>query len=396
MSSIFEQSQVLKSPPIKAVGNQRAVFEPDLKDFQASTQVSQAAVNETQFSLKVRESGLKKSCASAVGKTILEKSCASAVGKKCGEKEANALTAVVKCGKKEANALTAVVKCGVKVTNPLTAGKKTILEKSCASAVAAKCGEREDRISVVGIKKVSRGGIVESQALLTGRGVDVKKSKTSLRGEKPVIKKSCASAVAVKCGVKEANPLTAAVKYGEKKAKASLNVSKPSVKTVRLGADSKQSVKTVRVGADSKPSVKTVRVRADSNALKKLQTRADDVFQMAIRWRDDFTCITCGAKFPKGERTRLHAGHYISRRCLATRWDEENVNAQCRGCNLKQSLADVEIIHRYEVALLDKYGADVLERLFQKKCQKRKVTRAFLEELILTYTNFINRKKREG
>lgn len=130
-------------------------------------------------------------------------------------------------------------------------------------------------------------------------------------------------------------------------------------------------------------------------SMKSLRARADDVFQMAMRWRDDFTCITCGTKFPKGERTRLHAGHYIGRGCLSTRWDEENVNAQCAACNLKQSLADVEIIHRYEVALRAKYGDGVLDRLFAKKHQTLKVTRPFLEELILTYTNFINRKKEE-
>ena len=132
---------------------------------------------------------------------------------------------------------------------------------------------------------------------------------------------------------------------------------------------------------------------AKKTSLKCLRAKADDVFQTAIRWRDDFTCITCGAKFPKGERTRLHAGHYISRKNKSTRWDEENVNAQCAACNLKQSLADVEVIHRYETALKAKYGEDVLERLFQKKHQTFKVTRAFLEDIILTYTNFINRKK---
>lgn len=63
---------------------------------------------------------------------------------------------------------------------------------------------------------------------------------------------------------------------------------------------------------------------------------------------------------------------------------------------MKQSFADVEIIHRYETALKAKYGEDVLERLFQKKHEKLKVTKPFLEDLILTYTNFINRKKEEG
>ena len=128
-------------------------------------------------------------------------------------------------------------------------------------------------------------------------------------------------------------------------------------------------------------------------SLKSLTAKADDVFQTAIRYRDNFTCITCGNRFPKGERTKLHAGHFISRTCKATRWDEENVNAQCAACNLKQSLADVEVIHRYEVALKAKYGDDVINRLFKKKHTIFKPSRDFLENIISTYMDYINSRK---
>ena len=121
--------------------------------------------------------------------------------------------------------------------------------------------------------------------------------------------------------------------------------------------------------------------------LKTLVKKLDDVFQKCIRYRDNFTCITCGRKFPKGETSALHAGHFISRGIFATRWDEENVNAQCAGCNLKQSVADVEVIHRYEAALKMKYGADVIERLFQKKHAEFKLNRAWLEDNIKFYQN---------
>ena len=126
-------------------------------------------------------------------------------------------------------------------------------------------------------------------------------------------------------------------------------------------------------------------MRKKLTPLPKLVKKLDDVFQMCIRYRDNFTCITCGRKFPRGERTELHAGHYIGRGCYATRWDEENVNAQCAACNLKQSLADVETIHRYEVALKAKYGDDVIDRLFFKKHEPFKLSRAYLEDNIKLY-----------
>ena len=119
--------------------------------------------------------------------------------------------------------------------------------------------------------------------------------------------------------------------------------------------------------------------------IKKLVAKLDDVFQMVIRYRDNFTCITCGKKFPKGERQHCHAGHYVSRGVYATRWDEENVNCQCAGCNLKQSLADVEVIHRYEVALEQKYGRGTVNRILEKKHQVFKLNRAWLEDNIKLY-----------
>lgn len=120
--------------------------------------------------------------------------------------------------------------------------------------------------------------------------------------------------------------------------------------------------------------------------IPKLVKKLDDVFQMCIRYRDDFTCITCGKKFPRGERTQCHAGHFISRGVYATRWDEENVNCQCAGCNLKQSLADTETITRYAKELELKYGAGTVDRLIQKKHSVFKLNRGWLEDNIELYT----------
>ena len=75
--------------------------------------------------------------------------------------------------------------------------------------------------------------------------------------------------------------------------------------------------------------------------IKALIKKADDAFQTMVRYRDNFRCITCGRQFPFGERTNLHAGHFVGRGNKSVRWDEENVNAQCAYCNMQQSFGNV-------------------------------------------------------
>jgi hypothetical protein len=41
-------------------------------------------------------------------------------------------------------------------------------------------------------------------------------------------------------------------------------------------------------------------------------------------------CFTCRRKLPWKQ---LHAGHFVSRRHMATRWEPMNVQPQCCGCN---------------------------------------------------------------
>lgn len=129
---------------------------------------------------------------------------------------------------------------------------------------------------------------------------------------------------------------------------------------------------------------------------QKLIEKLDDLFQMCIRYRDNFTCITCNKKYPVGERTNLHAGHYISRGNYSTRWEEDNCNAQCSGCNLRQSRGDAEIWHEYEKQLELKYGKGTVERLLQKKHQVIKVNKAFLEDNIKIYKEALEEYKKNA
>lgn len=129
--------------------------------------------------------------------------------------------------------------------------------------------------------------------------------------------------------------------------------------------------------------------------LKKLVEKADDAFQMMIRYRDNFKCITCGRQFPFGERTLLHAGHFISRVHKATRWDEQNVHAQCAKCNLMQSRGSIYTIHAYEKALKSLYGEDIVEQLIQRSREVHKPSVIELEQIIQDSKEFIEQKKNE-
>lgn len=68
---------------------------------------------------------------------------------------------------------------------------------------------------------------------------------------------------------------------------------------------------------------------------KSLITKLDKVFSEYIRRRyaknDIATCITCDKK---DHWKKQQAGHFISRKHYATRWDENNVEVQCIGCNV--------------------------------------------------------------
>lgn len=131
-------------------------------------------------------------------------------------------------------------------------------------------------------------------------------------------------------------------------------------------------------------------MRKEKKPLPKLIKELDDVFQMYVRYRDNFTCITCGKKFPTGERQQCHAGHFISRKIYSTRWDERNVNCQCASCNLKQSLADVEVIHKYEYQLKAKYGNGIIDELLEKKHEIFKLNRNWLEDQINYFKGKLN------
>ena len=110
-----------------------------------------------------------------------------------------------------------------------------------------------------------------------------------------------------------------------------------------------------------------------------MRKRLDAVFSKYIRFRDCPDgigyCITCGAKITP---STCDAGHYISRRVTATRWNEINVNAQCVKCN-RLNYGETKW---YKEALIKRYGEDVVNRLEQRRNTIVHLTATDMENII--------------
>lgn len=75
--------------------------------------------------------------------------------------------------------------------------------------------------------------------------------------------------------------------------------------------------------------------KVKKNDRQKLIAKLDSIFSEFIRLRDCDNnglckCITCGTYKHWRE---CDAGHFVTRENMGTRWEEENVNAQCPHCN---------------------------------------------------------------
>ena len=116
---------------------------------------------------------------------------------------------------------------------------------------------------------------------------------------------------------------------------------------------------------------------------KTLITKLDKVFSEYIRRRyaknDIATCVTCGKK---DHWKKLQAGHFMSRKHYATRWDEDNVEVQCSACN----------VFRYgEQYLFAKYlGTKKADMLLNKSRETVKFPDWEIQEMIELYKTKIS------
>ena len=117
---------------------------------------------------------------------------------------------------------------------------------------------------------------------------------------------------------------------------------------------------------------------------KTIVKKLDAIFSIYIRRRyaknDIAECVTCGKQ---DHWKSLQAGHFMSRKHYATRWDEDNVAVQCMGCN----------VYRYgEQYKFSKHlGKKISDKLLFKSRQTVKFSNFELEELIIKYKNLVDK-----
>jgi hypothetical protein len=116
---------------------------------------------------------------------------------------------------------------------------------------------------------------------------------------------------------------------------------------------------------------------------KTIITKLDSIFSQYIRLRysknEISECVTCGKS---DNWKKMQNGHFVSRKHYATRWDEDNCQVQCAGCN----------VFRYgEQYLFSKYlGADLSEELLMKSRKIQKFSDSELLDMIELYNEKVN------
>ena len=112
-----------------------------------------------------------------------------------------------------------------------------------------------------------------------------------------------------------------------------------------------------------------------TSLIKKL----DAMFSIYIRRRysmnDISKCVTCGKE---DHWSKLQCGHFMSRKHISTRWNEDNCQVQCAGCN----------VFRYgEQYLFSQYlGNNLSEELHKQSKEICKFTDVELQDMIAHYT----------
>jgi|TARA_R110002012_G_scaffold17452_8_gene65893 hypothetical protein len=118
--------------------------------------------------------------------------------------------------------------------------------------------------------------------------------------------------------------------------------------------------------------------------ISKLKKELDKWFSLYIRLRyatpqGMVKCFTCDktSHYKKG----IHAGHFMSRKHLSTRWHEDNVQVQCYRCNIHLT----GNIYAYSKLLDIRIGEGTSDNLEELSKVTTKIMRHEYEELITKY-----------
>lgn len=132
---------------------------------------------------------------------------------------------------------------------------------------------------------------------------------------------------------------------------------------------------------------KTIPKSKKKPSRSKLVKKLDAVFSQYIRLKNSVdgyaTCFTCGKK---DHWKKLQNGHFQSRKHYATRWDEQNCQVQCAGCNVFR-YGEQFLFAKY---LDERFYGGLSDELYFKSKQIVKFTNSEIEDMILKYKNLVD------
>jgi hypothetical protein len=127
--------------------------------------------------------------------------------------------------------------------------------------------------------------------------------------------------------------------------------------------------------------------------ISKLKKELDKWFSLYIRLRESeaglVQCFTCNKV--SHYKSGMQNGHFQSRKHLATRWDDENCQVQCVGCNMFKAGEQ----YKFAINLDAKYGEGKAEELEFLARTIMKVSRIDYEEKISYYKDLVEKLKKE-
>jgi hypothetical protein len=117
--------------------------------------------------------------------------------------------------------------------------------------------------------------------------------------------------------------------------------------------------------------------------ITKLKKELDAIFSTYVRLRDCSIdgiaiCVTCNTS---NHYKKLQNGHFMSRRHMSTRFEEQNCAVQCMGCNMYNQGMQYEM-SKY---LDKKYGEGTAEAMQLKSRQLGKIGRHDYDYMIDLY-----------
>ena len=122
---------------------------------------------------------------------------------------------------------------------------------------------------------------------------------------------------------------------------------------------------------------------------------SDMLFEVGVRYRDNFTSVISGDKFQEGDWNGLQAGHGVSRQHWATRHNPLNCHAITSGENFHMSLGTTTTIAKYWAYVAKKYGQDVVDDLINGKHPTPKLSISYLKEDCRLCYSFFTRRLEE-